>query len=82
MLTTPEGQIAAEHIVIATSFWSRELTEQLGLNLPLYALEHHEVVTGAVPELEELNFEVPTVRDPYATIEHAPGGKRLSMRRL
>ena len=39
---------------------------QLELDLPLYALEHHEVITGSVPELRALDFEVPTVRDPQA----------------
>ena len=30
----------ARHVVIANSFWARELAETIGLNLPLYALEH------------------------------------------
>ena len=65
-VTTPEGVVHTEHVVLAASFWTREIAQQLGLNLPLYPLEHHEVVTGIVPELEALNFEVPTVRDPHA----------------
>lgn len=66
ILETADGQVHAEHIVVAASFWSRELLEPLGLNLPLYPLEHHEVITDTIPELETLGFEVPTVRDPYA----------------
>ena len=66
LITTVQGQIQAEHIVMATSFWGREMAQQIGLNLPLYALEHHEIITGEVPELAELDFEVPTVRDPEA----------------
>ena len=66
LLTTKKGQIQAEHVVMATSFWGREMTEQIGLNLPLYALEHHEVITEESPELVKLDFEVPTVRDPQA----------------
>ena len=65
-ITTPEGAVRAEHVVLACSFWTRELTRQLELDLPLYALEHHEVITGSVPELRALDFEVPTVRDPQA----------------
>ncbi len=65
-IITPKGTISAEHVVLAASFWTRELARQLGLDLPLYALEHHEVVTERVPELAELDKEVPTVRDPYA----------------
>ena len=65
-IMTPEGAVRAEHLVLACSFWTRELARQLDLDLPLYALEHHEVITGSVPELRALDFEVPTVRDPQA----------------
>ena len=59
-------EVVAEHVVIATSFWARELMQQVGLNLPLYALEHHEIITDEIDALKALDFEVPTVRDPYA----------------
>ncbi len=62
---TSEGYYQTEHVVIATSFWARELVQNLGLNLPLYAMEHHELITDQVAELDEVGFEVPTVRDPY-----------------
>lgn len=63
---TEGGIVRAEHLVLAASFWTRELALQLGLDLPLYAFEHHEVITDDVPELKSLNWEVPTVRDPAA----------------
>ncbi len=63
---TSEQEVIAEHVVMANSFWAREMVLPLGLNLQLYALEHHEVVTENVAELEALDYEVPTVRDPYA----------------
>ena len=66
LLETSDGEVQAEQVVLAASFWTRELVEPLGLQLPLYALEHHEVITEALPELAALDFEVPTVRDPYA----------------
>lgn len=59
------GEVEAEHVVLATSFWTRELAMQLDLNLPLFALEHHELITGEVSKLRRLDYEVPTVRDPY-----------------
>ncbi len=65
-LTAGERTLQADHVVLATSFWAREMVQGLGLNLPLYPLQHQEVVTEAVPELAALGFEVPTVRDPYA----------------
>jgi dimethylglycine dehydrogenase len=63
---TVRGPLRAEQIVLAASFWTRELAEAIGLQLPLYPVQHHEVVTGPVPEIETLGFELPTVRDPYA----------------
>lgn len=65
-LETETGTVRAEHVVMAASFWSRELVRPIGLDLPLYALEHHEIITGDVPELKALNREVPVVRDPAA----------------
>lgn len=53
-----------ETVVVATSFWAREMLLRLGVDLPLYALEHHEIVTDAHPEIEKLSRELPTVRDP------------------
>lgn len=58
--------VLADHVVLAASFWTRELAAQIGLHLPLYALQHHEVITGAAPELAKLDKELPTVRDPAA----------------
>lgn len=65
-VSTAHGGVAADKVVVASSFWAREMVAGLGLNLPLYPLEHHEVITGEVPVLAELGFEVPTVRDPWA----------------
>ncbi len=64
-MATEQGVMTAHTVVLAASFWSRELAAPLGLNLPVYALEHQAVVTEAVPEIEALDFELPTVRDPY-----------------
>ena len=63
---TEQGAIESEHVVVAASFWTRELALHLGLDLPLYALEHHEVITDDVPELKTLDYEVPTIRDPHS----------------
>ncbi len=63
---TVKGTIDAEHVVLATSFWTRELTTSLGLDLPLYAFEHHEVITDDIEALKNLAYEVPTIRDPRA----------------
>ncbi len=61
-----KGRVRTENIVLAASFWTRELALQIGLDLPLYALEHHEIVTDPIPALYGLVREVPTIRDPAA----------------
>lgn len=65
-IESENGIIRAEHVVVAASFWTRELALQMGLDLPLYAFEHHEVITDDVEELKALDYEVPTIRDPNA----------------
>ncbi len=67
-IQTTDGVVLAEHVVVATSFWARELLEPLGLNLPLYALEHHELITDSLVEVENLCCKLPTVRDPYPPV--------------
>ncbi len=63
---TETGVLRCEHVVLAASFWTRELAQQLGLDLPLYAFEHHEVITDTIPELKQLDHEIPSIRDPHA----------------
>ncbi len=61
-----KGLVRAENIVLAASFWTRELVLQIGLDIPLFALEHHEIITDTIPALRELDREVPAIRDPAA----------------
>lgn len=74
-VTTDTVTYLADHVVLATSFWAREMVAELGLNLPIYPVQHHEVLTSPIPELEVLNFEVPAVRDPYAPSNTRQEGK-------
>jgi len=37
----------------------------MGLNLPLFAVKHQAVITGTIPVLDALGFEVPVIRDSY-----------------
>ena len=67
LLHTHNGEVRARHVVIAASFWARELLQPLGLNIPLYATEHHEMITVSVPALAELDHEVPAYRDSYVS---------------
>lgn len=64
-LETAKGPVTAAHVVMAASYWSRALLRPLGLDLPLYGIEHHELITEAIPALEALDREVPALRDSW-----------------
>lgn len=66
-LETHKGTVSAQNIVIATSFWAREMLASIGLNLPLYATQHHEIITEAIPEIAALETELPAMRDSYVS---------------
>ena len=67
LLETPQETLRARHVVIATSFWAREMLTPLGLNVPLYATQHQEMITDTIPELAALDGEVPAWRDSYVS---------------
>ena len=66
-LETTNGVVTARHVVIATSFWAREMLQPLGLNLPIYPTQHHEIVTESVPQIAALDCELPTFRDSWVS---------------
>jgi dimethylglycine dehydrogenase len=65
VIETENGSVRASKVVVATSFWAREMLLPLGLNLPVYATQHQEVITQSIPGLEALDHEVPAWRDSY-----------------
>ena len=65
LLHTADDVIHAQKVVLAASFWSRELAQPLGLDLPVYAVKHQALLTEDIPALAALDFEVPTIRDSY-----------------
>lgn len=67
VLATSSGTVTARHIVVATSFWAREMLKPLGLNLPLYPTQHHEIITESLPEVAALDTELPSMRDSWVS---------------
>ncbi|MEM7376363.1 MAG: FAD-binding oxidoreductase [Pseudomonadota bacterium] len=67
VVDTARGAVRAQHVVVAASFWARELLAPLGVNLPLYATQHHEMITDAIPALASRSHEVPAWRDSYVS---------------
>ena len=52
-VTTPRGMINAEHIVNCGGLWAREVGHMQGVNLPVQPMEHHYLITEAIPEIAE-----------------------------
>tara|TARA_B110001450_G_scaffold256895_1_gene289326 strand:+ start:3158 stop:5605 length:2448 start_codon:yes stop_codon:yes gene_type:complete len=61
------GDIEAEHVVVAAGYRVNEIGEMLGINYPVISMEHMYFVTEDVPDLIELPDRVPMVRCPRDT---------------
>lgn len=60
-VTTTQGSVQAEYVVLCGGMWTRELGLRCGVTIPLYPVEHHYVVTE--PLLGAFD-ELPVGRDP------------------
>ena len=67
VLETPKGPVRARHVVVATSFWAREMLAPLGINLPVFATQHHEIITEPISEIAKLKAELPAMRDSHVS---------------
>ncbi len=54
-ITTNKGTMSAEHVVNAGGLWAREVGRMVGVELPVLAMEHHYLLTEAMPEVAEIN---------------------------
>ncbi len=61
---TDRGELEAGIVVNAAGMWARQVGRMAGVDLPIVPLEHHYLVTDAVPELAGLEREIPVIRDP------------------
>ncbi len=61
------GSVVAEHVVNAGGYHARQIGAFVGLALPIVPLQHHYVVTDAVPEFADMDHEIPVTRDDYFT---------------
>ena len=60
---TELGDITCEHVVNAGGTYARQMGEWSGLQLPMTSMTHHYFVTDAVPEFQNLETELPVIRD-------------------
>ena len=52
--------IDCEYVVLATGMWSRQIGEDMGINIPLYPAEHFYVITEPMNDLPK---DIPVLRD-------------------
>lgn len=50
-VVTDKGAIQAEHVLLATNIWGPMLSDQLGVKLPLMAVEHQYLISEPLEEL-------------------------------
>lgn len=53
--------VKCENLVFAAGMWTRQLASGIGVNIPLYPVEHHYVVSEPVAGISN---ELPVARDP------------------
>ena len=73
---TDRGPIQCAQVVIAGGMWSRQFGLAHGINLPLWPVEHHYVVTEPIAGAFD---ELPLGRDPDGTIYFRGEGNGIMM---
>ncbi len=61
---TKNGDITCEKVVNATGYRVNEVGNMLGVSHPVTSMEHMYFLTDTMPQIEELDFRVPIIRDP------------------
>ncbi len=56
-VVTKNGTINAEMIVNAGGLWAREVGHLAGIHLPVQPMEHHYLITEAIPEIVERGMD-------------------------
>ncbi len=62
-VVTEKGTIHTEHVVNAAGLWAKQVGRMAGVELPVSPLNHHYLISDTIPELEQLDFEVPMTVD-------------------
>lgn len=62
-VVTEKGTVVAEHVVNAGGLWAKQVGRMAGIDLPVSPMEHHYLVTEALPEVQALDSELPLIVD-------------------
>ena len=60
---TEQGDIEADMVVNAGGTYARQIGAWVGLDLPIANMLHHYLITDTVPEFQNLEKELPVIRD-------------------
>ena len=60
---TDKGDIACEHVVNAAGLWAKQVGRMAGIELPVSPLKHHYLISDRIPQLEEVEGEIPMTVD-------------------
>ena len=67
VVQTGQGEIQAEHVVVAAGYRVNEVGKMLDIEYPVMSMEHMYFITEDIPELVERPVRVPMVRCPTDT---------------
>jgi dimethylglycine dehydrogenase len=76
---TPNGELRANHVIVAAGFWTPDILRGLGIGIPILPAERQYLVTEEIPELGNLSAELPILRDFDVPLYFRQEGKRLLM---
>ncbi|MEO1548939.1 MAG: FAD-dependent oxidoreductase [Pseudomonadota bacterium] len=62
-VVTDKGTITCEHVVNAAGLWAKQVGRMAGVELPVSPLKHHYLISDSIPQLEELDYEMPMTVD-------------------
>jgi len=62
-VSTELGDTVCEHVVNAGGTYARQIGQWSGIQVPTTSMTHHYFVTDTVPEFENLDCELPVIRD-------------------
>ncbi|MEM1274150.1 MAG: FAD-dependent oxidoreductase [Pseudomonadota bacterium] len=63
VVKTDKGDVRCEHVVNAGGLWAKQVGRMAGIELPVSPLKHHYLISDTIPQLEEVDFEMPMTVD-------------------
>jgi dimethylglycine dehydrogenase len=76
-VVTPNGTIKTEFLINAAGLWAREVGLLAGVELPVQPMEHHYLITEAIPEIVDHGKEIAVTVDYEGNAYTRQEGKGL-----